>query len=159
MPRLHQITNTQQRTCAIRYLVTNNLATCLKHAGTSTFASAARRLALSSSSARSSACWENWMPASVVLRPGEDYAFYPSFRKFAVYFSRRFETQHFRYLTIIRNKSLDLNRSKLSYRYCVKSKLGWGSFSTVWRCEDQEEGCSGVAVKVVQSEKTATAMA
>ena len=47
----------------------------------------------------------------------------------------------------------------LLYRYCVKSKLGWGSFSTVWRCEDQEEGCSGVAVKVVQSEKTATAMA
>ena len=41
----------------------------------------------------------------------------------------------------------------------MKSKLGWGSFSTVWRCEDQEEGCSGVAVKVVQSEKIATAMA
>ena len=41
----------------------------------------------------------------------------------------------------------------------MKSKLGWGSFSTVWQCEDQEEGCSGVAVKVVQSEQIATAMA
>ena len=41
----------------------------------------------------------------------------------------------------------------------MKSKLGWGSFSTVWRCGDQEEGCFEVAVKVVQSEKTATAMA
>ena len=41
----------------------------------------------------------------------------------------------------------------------MKSKLGWGSFSTVWRCEDQEEGCSEVAVKVVQSEEIATAMA
>ena len=34
-----------------------------------------------------------------------------------------------------------------------------GSFSTVWKCEDREEGCSGVAVKVVQSEQIATAMA
>ena len=41
----------------------------------------------------------------------------------------------------------------------MKSKLGWGSFSTVWKCEDREEGCSGVAVKVVQSEQIATAMA
>ena len=41
----------------------------------------------------------------------------------------------------------------------MKSKLGWGSFSTVWQCEDQEDGCSGVAVKVVQSEQIATAMA
>ena len=40
----------------------------------------------------------------------------------------------------------------------MKSKLGWGSFSTVWRCEDRDEGID-VAVKVVQSEKTATAMA
>jgi len=47
----------------------------------------------------------------------------------------------------------------LGGRYLVKSKLGWGSFSTVWMCEDQEEGCSGVAVKVVQSEKIVTAMA
>ena len=41
----------------------------------------------------------------------------------------------------------------------MKSKLGWGSFSTVWKCEDREEGCFGVAVKVVQSEQIATAMA
>ena len=41
----------------------------------------------------------------------------------------------------------------------MKSKLGWGSFSTVWRCVDQEESCSEVAVKVVQSEEIATAMA
>ena len=41
----------------------------------------------------------------------------------------------------------------------MKSKLGWGSFSTVWRCEDKEEGCFEVAVKVVQSEKIAAAMA
>ena len=41
----------------------------------------------------------------------------------------------------------------------MKSKLGWGSFSTVWRCVDQEEGCSEVAVKVVQSEEIVTAMA
>ena len=44
-------------------------------------------------------------------------------------------------------------------RYRVKSKLGWGSFSTVWRCEDQDEGCSDVAVKVVKSDKVVTTMA
>ena len=37
----------------------------------------------------------------------------------------------------------------------MKEKLGWGAFSTVWRCSDQKEG-QDVAVKVTKSDKETT---
>ena len=37
----------------------------------------------------------------------------------------------------------------------MEDKLGWGSFSTVWRCRDQEGG-KHVAVKVAKSDSTTT---
>ena len=40
-------------------------------------------------------------------------------------------------------------------RYNVKKKLGWGAFSTVWRCSDKMEGID-VAVKVAKSDQATT---
>ena len=51
----------------------------------------------------------------------------------------------------------NLNLSQCFFRYIVKSKLGWGAFSTVWRCWDTKLGCF-LAVKVLQSKKDVTVM-
>ena len=37
----------------------------------------------------------------------------------------------------------------------MKAKLGWGAFSTVWRCSDKKEGLD-VAVKVAKSDRETT---
>ena len=42
-------------------------------------------------------------------------------------------------------------------RYIVKSKLGWGAFSTVWKCWDIKLS-RFLAVKVLQSKKDVTEM-
>jgi serine/threonine-protein kinase SRPK3 len=36
-------------------------------------------------------------------------------------------------------------------RYLVEDKLGWGHFSTVWRCSDLEDGGRALALKVQKS--------
>ena len=44
-------------------------------------------------------------------------------------------------------------------RYEVIEKLGWGAFSTVWKCKDLKNGRQRVAVKVAKRNSSATAQA
>ena len=44
-------------------------------------------------------------------------------------------------------------------RYRVEGKLGWGTFSTVWRCSSKAGGAAEVAIKVMKSDEQTTEVA